>query len=425
MRPTALMITMACLFACYSQSASGYAESPPWYELELLYPKQMQKGMQDAYRKWGVSIERVKATKRFLNDDAQVAWALYQDALQNDSSPKTAAMAQLAFDLGSKARPGYGAAVRSMELMASRHHRLRFFFFHKAAVIMEKWYGVEKGLKKVQIGHEVIKAHEAVADDRFLIGDDRNATLYYRRAIAIGKKINSDRIKVINDKLQQSDLRLTTLAIIKKEQQHLKDNIADIIAKRRLIDQFVVGMDDPFSAAEHLKGIGPTDQQKKMIPLAMKEIELLPMDSCLDLAQWYEGLSRNAKHPRAVSNMRHRAADYYERYLLLNTTKGLERDKIVLALMTLAPDRAGNVAQPRTKPLPKPVIKKDPEPIIPVPRKIDPVTKKPKSQEQLKKEQEKTQKTYTRRKSLRKDWTDLKEKNDGNKGPSFFNIPID
>lgn len=418
--------TITCLF-CLLFSLAASADSKPWEELEALFPDEMALGMQKVNNKWGVYLERVKMTKRSNKDDAKLAWALYDNALGLEPTAEAAGLCQIAYELGSKTRSGYPAAIRSMELMASRHHSMRFFFFHKAAVLMEKWYRIENGERKRLIGREVVKAHEAVADDRFLVSDDVNATLYYRRAAVVAKAVNSDRKDEIHEKLQDADLRLRTELQIKKELARLKENNLDIIARRKIIDQYITGMDDPYSAAEYLDGFGVKADKKKMVSLAMQEIEFLPPSACMSLGKWYEGLSKTVEHPRAAQNMRIRAADYYERYLKLNNKPGSERNQILLALTTIAPDRAKEVKTPLAKP---PVIKKPEPPVVAqaepdTPDKPDTPTTDNKPSTGKSPPTKETPKTYTRRRSLRKDWSELKEKKDEKSRPSFFDIPLE
>lgn len=411
----------------WSGGATEAAPVQPWSELRDMYPRTIEKAATDASLKWQVEIERAKLG-RDPQEKTALAWRIYDDALGQEDEATAAMTAQLCYDFGSKQPGCHAPAIRAMELMASRNAEWRFFFFEKAAAAMEQWLRALRGEDKSLLTRQIINAHRAVADDRYLAGDDVNASKYYRRAMALARQTEPELIPPMQQKLDHAVLHIEAANAVKKELESLARNDKDVIAKRNLMRLHLIGHDDPEAASAYLDHSFDAED-RKLIPVAARPMELVDAAACLTLGEWYVTLDGRVKQlglnaeaaPAGEQNMRFRAAQYLSRYLSLDRRATPQRQRALTLLKALdpalassAPAADGNAPPPPVAP--PPVAERpadDAKPDAQAAVDVDPDT-----------EAQAKVKVRERRRSLRSDWYELKPKEDEKRRPSFFDIPI-
>lgn len=115
----------------------------------------------------------------------------------------------------------------------------------------------------------------------------------------------------------------------------------DVRIREQLVRTYLLNLDDPASAAEHLEGV-EDKALRKYLPAVGKGVEAAPELACLELGDWYRSLIQEAP-PEAKPAIACRTAAYYERFIRLHpqADADMARARRDLGIMQTELDRLG------------------------------------------------------------------------------------
>lgn len=275
-------------------------------------------------------LKRVAATKDTADD-----LALAAQLLEAAKTPKTQAemiglLCDKVYELGMKDPKGFRVAVQAMELAAEKAPARKDDWLGKIIAIRQRQYEVAKGEVRTQAAAALVEALEKTAAAKADAGDLDGAAALYRRAMAVAGTAGGEAKNRIKDKLDQAAAHQRIQKQIEQLKTKVEANPADAVSRKELVRLYVVELDSPADAAKFL-GEGADEQMRKYVLAAARPVSEAPELACLELGDWYIGLSDKAAGD-AKAAMLARAAAYYRRFLGLHTAEDASRTKATLAL---------------------------------------------------------------------------------------------
>jgi tetratricopeptide (TPR) repeat protein len=263
---------------------------------------------------FGEAIREVKATPT-QEDDVKLARDLLAAAQADSQDAATAvALCDAVYGLASPATGGLDVAAEAIELLGQHAPERAADCGQKALVIRRRQYIAATGANRAAAGEHLIEALENVVEALVKKGQYAEAITYLRQASSAAAGIRSSqkgRIQAEIDRLVALD-RLHR--VIRELEARLKADPKDDYARRRLIDLYLIELDDPTRAAA-LLGQDADEALRTYIPLAVKEVSELKPGACLEVGNWYYGLRTKATTPMGKPAMLRRAQGYLERYV--------------------------------------------------------------------------------------------------------------
>mgnify|MGYP006298365187 CR=1 FL=1 len=150
------------------------------------------------------------------------------------------------------------------------------------------------------------------------------------RAERLAKAAAEDRVAEV----QARHARARHLLLAHRDVQNMKALLErdpeNAAAREKLVRLYLVDLDDPARAAEHLKGVAD-ESLATYVPAVAKGVDAAPELACLRLGDWYRTLGEAAPVP-ARRAMFARSKAYYARFLSLHEAEDLDRTSAELAL---------------------------------------------------------------------------------------------
>jgi len=264
---------------------------------------------------YGEESSRVLATKD-TQDDLDLAATLLEAAkVPNTPQPMIELLCEKTLDLAMKAAKDYEVAVRSLEVLAELIPDRKDDCLGRIIALRQRQYDTTKGDAHNAAAELLVEVLGKSAQARADAEDFDGAAALYRHALAVTPTAEGK--DTVKDKIAQIAFRQKTA----RQRDDLKARVAaepaDKAARGELLRLYLVLLDDPAEAAKYL-----TDAEDETMRKSLTE-SLTPLaetagPACLELGDWYLGLSRSAP-AYSKAAMLARAAAYYSRFLELYT----------------------------------------------------------------------------------------------------------
>ena len=279
---------------------------------------------------YGQDLERVRGTSEAA-DDVALAKRLLAAAREATGTPALlAVLCENAYDLAAAHPDGYATAVEAAEYLASQVPEKAVACAERVAEVRQKQFAAAEGEAKTGAGKRYVDALLALAEAHVAAGTYPQAIAALKRAAGIARTTQSDRVAVIDARRKRAEFLLRTRRDITNMKALIARDPENTAAREKLVRLYLVHLDDPAAAAEHLEGV-EDEALKKYVPAVGKGVEAAPELACVELGDWYRSLGESAPEP-AKRAMFERAKAYYERFLSLHETEDLERTTATLAL---------------------------------------------------------------------------------------------
>jgi len=273
----------------------------------------------------------VKALQAEAGDSAGLAAKILATARTLDKNLKLqAALYEKAYELGLKQPKGYPTAIQAAQALLRADPKGSSAWREKLTRAHELALRAAPRAKKKEVGGELVAHLIRCADDLAEAGDVSEAMRHYTRAGQLGRAYAPGRAAEIAQKLKDLRARQKVIRELEQAQRLLATNAANSRARLVLIRLYVAEFDDPAKAKELLTAdVG--ESWRTYVPLAAKEVTETAEAPCLELADWYRSLGKEAT-PFGREKAYRRAKAYYERFLELHAKQDA---KFVLAKANL------------------------------------------------------------------------------------------
>jgi len=186
------------------------------------------------------------------------------------------------------------------------------------------------GDDKTRLGEALVEQQLVLGDIRYLDHKLADALHFYQQASQTASIVKSARANETMLRTKVAQGRLDAEKHAADLEGRLAGKPADATTAKTLVKLYIVELDAPAKAVPFLAAAGD-DKAAAFIKLAMGKPQDVPVDGCVDLAQWYRDQAAEASPGgKAIANGRANA--YYERFLesydkhdltLLSVKKGL------------------------------------------------------------------------------------------------------
>jgi len=286
---------------------------------------------------YGKDIRRVKGTSG-RGDDLAVAKELLKAAHAAGQVKLLTLLCESACELAEQAPGGVAIASAAMELLAEKVPAKKNACVARILRIHELQYARSKGFDRVKAGEMLLGAYIAAVEAKADGGDFSGAKLLCHKALLVARRIKSARAKYIQARSKQLDAREQVARNLRYLTGRLKDNPKDKFARGRLIQLYLVELDNPLEAAKWVNA-DCEELVRRLVPLAAKKLEHLTAAACLELGDWYRGLADGSIRLATVRPidtpkppLLRRAKGCYEECLRRHPEKDLLRTSAALGL---------------------------------------------------------------------------------------------
>ncbi len=276
--------------------------------------------------KFGKDYREATATAS-PQDDAALAERILTAAKKGRNLHNLIHLTRKAYELGVKTPAGYDTAIEAMQLLYRKHGASRSEALEKQLKVRQLTYRFSHGEQRQAAGKALVHALVKTSDMWLHARKFDKGLQLAQQAVNVASYIHSPRTEKLRERLKKVRGFKTAWDRFLSLHNKLKANDGDRLARQEMIQLFVVEMDKPAFAEKYLDNLCPFEQQT-YVPLAVKPIAELNEPQCLQLGQWYQGLSTQVAG-RAQAQMLLRAEAYLTRYLKLHETQDAERTRAV------------------------------------------------------------------------------------------------
>lgn len=197
-------------------------------------------------------------------------------------------------------------------------------------------FDAARGPERAKAGEALIDALLEATEARVQARAHPEALALAQRALVTAILIKSPRRPWIEGRVKALGETARAAREVEDLKKQLQANPQDAAAREKLVRLFLVTLDDPAEAAQHLEGVAD-ESLRKYVPAAAKGVEAAPDLARLTLGEWYQGLAEAAS-PGVKAAMLVRARAYYQGFLAAHPAEDLDRAKAVLALQKVEGD---------------------------------------------------------------------------------------
>jgi len=281
---------------------------------------------------FGEQIRNVSATSSFL-DDVKLASEIIKAASTSKLPPELlTVMYNSAFDLASKSPGGYETAFDAMARLAGAVPAQEIKCRQKTlGLLLERLRMAKSSSQRQDSARRYIDALMKTAKLLSEAGNLDSAVTYSRKALALAVNF---KLSSVSD-IRSRNSRLLSLRSAAKRRELLEKKIkadpADDSSRKKLIEIYLVDLDDPASAGKLLNA-DSDEMLRTYVALAAKPADQLETAALGELAQWYKQFADGAAGASKVAMLR-RAEGYYAGFLKAYTEKDTKRLKASLGLV--------------------------------------------------------------------------------------------
>ena len=275
-------------------------------------------------------LEAVQGTGA-KTDDVALAARLVETAGKSTGEPAfLSLLCEHACRLASGHPSGYATAIRAMDLLAEHVPEKAAEARQRLLDLRRKQFEAARGEARQAAGEALLDALLALAETKQEGGDTTGAAALYREARTVAKAAGSNRLPEIEAAAEDLARRIRLASRVADVKAILARDPGNVGAREGLVRLYLVNLNDPAKAAEVLEGVEDSGL-KKYVPAAAKPVDEAPELACLELGEWYRGLTEKAPD-YAKAAMYARAKAYLARFLSLHETKDLHRVRAKVAM---------------------------------------------------------------------------------------------
>ena len=277
---------------------------------------------------FGDEAKKAAATASPKDDVELAAKVLTAAKMATDAPESQVYFYQKAYELGIQDPSGHASAMEALNLLEKAVPERRLEWQTKRLSVLESAYQRARGSSRRTAAQAYLDMLLSVAEAAAAAGKAKEAWDLYRKAHPVAMYVRSPHLAVIGKKIKE----MSELAVaVERRQEQLKSLMSklaadpqDMKARTELILFCIAELDQPAKAASLLtKGVD--EKLAALVTLAAKKAEDVPVESCLDLGNWYyETLLGTASTPGKAALLR-RAATYYQQFLTLYTKRDVKR----------------------------------------------------------------------------------------------------
>jgi hypothetical protein len=310
---------------------------------------------------YGKDVKQAKATAGKADDVSLAKELLKAAKVLKGQVGLLGLLCEKAYELAAADAAGYDTAIRAMQFLAERAPEKQAAALGRIVPLRERQYRASRGIDRAEWAEELIQACLAAGEAEAGREQFAAAGRLYRKAAAVARKVRSERRGEIGSRLEQLTERRRVAGELKSMLRRLAANAGDVVARRRLVELYVVEYDQPAEAARLLKekprGVSlgrlpgglSEEALAQRLALAAGKLGDLSEAACLELGEWYRQLAEaggttTAAKPKLLA----RARTYYQQFLGKHTVEDvlaaraeLGLKKVEAALARLAPSDAG------------------------------------------------------------------------------------
>jgi hypothetical protein len=297
--PAAMLETVLLALALLAAPAAP-AESDPAKDFDEMY---------------GEELKRVLGTRE-VQDDVDLAVQLLEAAkAPNAPPPMIALLCEKANELAMGAARDYEVAVQSLEVLAELLPAKKEDCLARIIALRQRQYDTTKGDAHNAAAELLVDALDKSAQAKADAEDFDGAAALYRHASAVAPTPEGK--DAVKDKVAQLVFRQKTTKQLADLKAKAEANPPDKAARGELLRLYLVTLDNPAEAAKCLTD-ADDETMRKCLAEAATPLAETPGPACLELGDWYTGLSIGA--PASCRGaMLMRAAAYYSRFIELYT----------------------------------------------------------------------------------------------------------
>ena len=284
---------------------------------------------------FGQEAKKAAAT-RSTKDDAELAAKVLTAGKMATDAPETQIyLYEKAYELGIKDAGGHAVAMEALKILEKTVPEKRLQWQSKRLKVFEAAYQKARGAARKPAAEAYLDRLLRVAEAASAAGQGKEAWDLYRKAYPVATYVRSPKVAVITKKIKQ----MSQLAVaVERRQERLKFLMSKLAAAPRdmktrteLILFCVVEFDAPPKAAS-LVTKGVDEKLAELVTLSAKEVKDVPVESCLELGNWYYETLLEKASAAGRAPLLKRAARYYRRYLVLHTKRDAMRLSTSLVL---------------------------------------------------------------------------------------------
>ena len=264
---------------------------------------------------YGEELSRVLDT-RDVQDDLDLAATFLEAAkVPNTPQPMIEILCEKALELAMKSARDYETAVQSLEVLAALVPARKDDCLTRIIALRQRQYDTTKGEAHSAAAELLVEVLGKSAQAKADAEDFEGAAVIYRHALAVAPTIEGK--DTVKDKIAQLAFRQKTARQRDDLKAKLAADPADKASRGELLRLYLVLMDNPAEAVKYLTD-AEDETMRQRLPEAVTPLAEAPGPTCLELGDWYLGLSAGAPGYSRTA-MLTRAAAYYSRFLDLYT----------------------------------------------------------------------------------------------------------
>ncbi|MDK1031976.1 MAG: hypothetical protein QGD94_08230 [Planctomycetia bacterium] len=279
---------------------------------------------------YGDEARKVAATRTSKDDVEFSAKLLDAAAAVKDQPLLMSLICMKAYEFGIRSGAGYQTAIEAMDMVIDGVPEQREKCLEKCIVLCQRLYERSRAANRTESGEELIDRMLMLADAKADKQDLDSEAAICRKALTVAKAIRSFSRDEIEERLKEISEFQKVLKRIAILEVRVKAHPEDAKARNRLIVAYVADLDNPAKAAEYLRE-DADEALKRCVPLAAKAPGELSDELCLELAEWYEGLSKEAAPSGKVAVLM-RAKNYYQHFLKRAMEHDPAKGKAILSI---------------------------------------------------------------------------------------------
>ena len=281
---------------------------------------------------FGAKDKQVSVSADTRDDVAFAAELLTAARSVEGSQAFRALVCRKAFDFGIANREGYDTAVAAANLLRELPGDCKAEAAEKLVQVRQLQYRYSPRAERLGAGKALLEATRNAADIQMAAGKFGEATALYgsaaRLASSLGLRYEA---AAFTEKAKFASARHGVAEETDRMERRLASDPNDRPAALRLLTLYLIEADDPAKGAQVLDAAQPGEAMSTYVPLAAKDVDRLPEQTCAELGEWYAALAAKASD-HAKEAMLARARSYYDRFLELHEKEDVARMKVQVAL---------------------------------------------------------------------------------------------
>jgi len=251
-----------------------------------------------------------------------------------DSPKDRIRLCEKAYECGISESAGYSSALAALDMLVKCDPARTDACGKKRLDVYRLLYVRSARGEKLENGRTYVKMLLAQADKCGKAGDWSGASKYCTLANSAAWALKLPERKSITDRLRDARNRIMIASRLASLKKSVAKDPADLESRKRLVETYLIDMDQPAEAAKHLDD-KLDETLRANVALAARETSELPEADLMTLGQWYRKLVLKTVSKTTKSALLIRARDNLARYLELHTAADVARARAGAALKSV------------------------------------------------------------------------------------------